>query len=62
MLRVTLGNDGRVLAGRWISIHLDQGLPRPEPSNASARLMNLLSHEDFPTGHFDVGPRGFLHP
>lgn len=62
ILRVTLGNDGRVLAGRWISIHLDQGLPRPEPSNASARLMNLLSHKDFPTGHFDVGPRGFLHP
>ena len=62
ILRVTLGNDGRVLAGRWISIHLDGGVPRPEPSNASAQLVTSLSNLDFPTDHFDVGPRGLFHP
>jgi hypothetical protein len=62
ILRATLGKDGRVLAGRWISIHLDAGLPRPDPSNGSARLMNSVSDQDFPGDHFDVGPRGFLHP
>jgi poly-gamma-glutamate capsule biosynthesis protein CapA/YwtB (metallophosphatase superfamily) len=60
ILRVTLGANGRVLAGRWVSIHLDQGLPRPDPSNASAKLMNSLSHEDFPSDHFDLGPHGFF--
>jgi hypothetical protein len=62
ILRVTLGNDGRVLAGRWISIHLDGGVPRPEPSNASAQLMTSLSNQDFPTDYSDVGPCGFFHP
>jgi len=62
ILRVTLGQNGRVLAGRWISIQIDGGLPRSEPSNASARLMISLSHQDFPTDHFDIGPRGFFHP
>ncbi len=62
ILRVTLGAHGRVLGGRWISIHLDQGLPRPEPSNASARLMTSLSRQDFPDDHFTIGPRGFIHP
>ena len=61
ILRVTLGKNGRVLAGRWISIHLDQGLPRPEPSNASAELMISLSRQDFPNDHFDIGPRGIFH-
>jgi hypothetical protein len=61
ILRVTLGADGQVRGGRWISIHLDHGLPRPEPNNASARLMMSLSREDFPTDHFDIGPRGFIH-
>jgi len=62
ILRVTLGANGHVLAGRWISIHLDEGLPRPEPSDASAQLMLTLSHQDFPTDHFNIGPRGFFHP
>ena len=62
ILRVTLGARGSVLGGRWISIHLDHGLPRPEPSNASARLMTSLSRQDFPDDHFTIGPRGFIHP
>jgi poly-gamma-glutamate capsule biosynthesis protein CapA/YwtB (metallophosphatase superfamily) len=61
ILRVALGKNGHVLAGRWVPIHLDQGLPRPEQGNASVRLMQSLSHQDFPADHFDIGPRGFLH-
>ena len=30
ILRVTLGADGRVLAGRWISMLLQGALPRPD--------------------------------
>jgi capsule synthesis protein PGA_cap len=62
ILRVALAPHGRVLGGRWISIRLDHGLPRPEPSNASARLMTSLSHQDFPAGHFQIGPRGAIRP
>ena len=58
ILRVTLGARGRVLAGRWISIALRDGLPRPDPGDASARLMARLSREDFPRDHFTVGPGG----
>jgi hypothetical protein len=58
ILRVTLGRRGRVLSGRWISVMLNNGLPRLDPSGASARLMAKLSLEDFPADHFAVGPRG----
>ena len=58
ILRVTLGPGGRVLAGRWISISLVDGLPRPDPTNASARLVATLSRQDFPADHFDIGPTG----
>jgi hypothetical protein len=47
ILRVTLDSRGRVLAARWISIKLVDGLPRPDPSNASAHLVATLSREDF---------------
>lgn len=60
ILRVTLGAGGRVLAGRWISIRLDHGLPRPDRSDASAKLAATLSRQDFPRDHFDFGPRGIL--
>jgi poly-gamma-glutamate capsule biosynthesis protein CapA/YwtB (metallophosphatase superfamily) len=62
ILRVTLGADGRVLAGRWISMLLQGGLPRPDPSDASARLMATLSREDFPSDHFAMGPHGRFRP
>jgi len=58
ILRVTLGTGGRVLAGRWIPIALDDGLPRPDPTNASAKLVAALSREDFPSDHFAIGANG----
>jgi poly-gamma-glutamate capsule biosynthesis protein CapA/YwtB (metallophosphatase superfamily) len=58
ILRVTLGAGGHVISGRWIPIRLAQGLPRPDPSNASAKLVAQLSREDFPGGHFAIGPTG----
>jgi hypothetical protein len=63
ILRVTLGADGRVLAGRWISVLLHGGLPRPDPGDTSARLMARLSRDDFPRDHFAIGPHGrFVSP
>ena len=58
ILRVTLGAGGRVLAARWISIRLIDGLPRPEPSEQSAKLVATLSREDFPTDHYIIPPDG----
>lgn len=60
ILRVELGPGGRVLAGRWIPIRLVEGLPRPDHSGASARLVAQLSREDFPHDHFDISPRGYF--
>jgi hypothetical protein len=59
---VELGARGRVLGGRWISIQLHHGLPRPQPGNASATLMTWLSRQDFPRDHFAIGPRGAIGP
>jgi len=61
ILRVTLGARGRVLAGRWISIRLVAGLPRPDPADASARLVAALSRADFPGHRFAIGPSGLFH-
>jgi poly-gamma-glutamate capsule biosynthesis protein CapA/YwtB (metallophosphatase superfamily) len=58
ILTVTLTATGRVLAARWISIRLIDGLPRPEPSEQSAKLVATLSREDFPTDHYVIGPDG----
>ncbi len=58
ILRVTLGAGGHVISGRWIPIKLAEGLPRPDPSNASAKLVAQLSREDFPGDHFAIGPTG----
>ena len=58
ILRVTLGAHGRVLAGRWISVQLHGGLPRPDPGDASAHLMATLSRQDFPHDHFTTGSNG----
>jgi hypothetical protein len=58
ILRVTLGANGRLLAGRWISVLLRGGLPRLDPGDASARLMAGLSRDDFPGDHFATGRHG----
>ena len=60
ILRVELGPGGRVLAGRWIPIRLVEGLPRADPSGASAKLVAKLSREDFPHNHYDISPRGYF--
>ncbi len=61
ILRVTLGPGGRVLAGRWIPLRLQEGLPRPDPSGASARLVASLSRADFGSHRFAIGPSGLFH-
>ncbi len=61
ILRVTLGAAGTVLAARWISITLVDGLPRRDPSNGAAELVAALSKEDFPGHHFVIGPSGLFH-
>jgi poly-gamma-glutamate capsule biosynthesis protein CapA/YwtB (metallophosphatase superfamily) len=60
ILRVSLDSRGQVVAGRWFSINLDDGLPRPDPSNASARLVAQLSREDFGSSRYTIGGRGFF--
>jgi Bacterial capsule synthesis protein PGA_cap len=57
ILRVTLDEHGRVAAARWIPITLDNGLPRPDPSDASAHLVADLSREDF-ARHWTIESNG----
>jgi hypothetical protein len=61
ILRVTLGPGGRVLAGRWVPIRLVNGLPRPDPRDASAELVGALSRVDFAGHRFNIGPSGKFH-
>jgi poly-gamma-glutamate capsule biosynthesis protein CapA/YwtB (metallophosphatase superfamily) len=58
ILRVTLAPGGRVPAADWIPITLVDGLPRPDHTDASARLVAMLSREDFRRDHFDIGAGG----
>jgi poly-gamma-glutamate capsule biosynthesis protein CapA/YwtB (metallophosphatase superfamily) len=58
IIRVTLDARGRLRAARWISIRLVDGLPRPDRSNAAARLVGRLSVEDFPSSHYRIPPNG----
>ena len=61
ILHVTLGPTGALLAARWISIRLLDGLPAPDPSGASAKLVGALSAEDFPSDHFVIDGNGVFH-
>jgi hypothetical protein len=61
ILRVKLAPAGGVLAARWIPITLVDGLPRPDPSDASSKLVAALADEDFAGDHFDIGPNGVFH-
>jgi hypothetical protein len=58
ILRVTLDRRGRVLAARWFSVRLEDGLPRPDPGNSSARFVGRLSGQDFRADHFRISPTG----
>lgn len=58
ILRVRLAPGGRVLAARWISIRLAGGLPRPDRTNASAKLVRRLSAQDFPDRHWKIRANG----
>ncbi len=61
ILRVTLAPGGRVLAARWLPITLVDGLPRPDHTRASVKLVQKLSREDFPLGRFEIGDDGVFH-
>ena len=50
LLTVRLAEDGRVLDGRWRSLKITgPGVPKPDPKNASAKLVRRLSEKDFET-------------
>jgi poly-gamma-glutamate capsule biosynthesis protein CapA/YwtB (metallophosphatase superfamily) len=61
ILRVTLGAGGRLVGARWLPVVLVDGLPRPDPSDASTKLVAALSRADFPADHFAIGPSGRFH-
>jgi poly-gamma-glutamate capsule biosynthesis protein CapA/YwtB (metallophosphatase superfamily) len=58
ILRATLAPGGRVLAARWIPIILVGGLPRPDRTGTSTRLVRTLSAQDFPTDHWSIRSDG----
>jgi hypothetical protein len=61
ILHVTLGSAGTLLAARWTSLAMEDGVPRTDPANASARLVSTLSAQDFPTDHFVIDADGAFH-
>jgi hypothetical protein len=58
ILRVTLRAGGQLRAARWIPITLVAGLPRPDRTGASTKLVRTLSAQDFPTRHWRIGAGG----
>jgi hypothetical protein len=60
ILRATLAPGGRVLGARWIPITLVDGLPRPDHTGASVKLVRTLSAQDFPTDHWNIRSDGVL--
>jgi hypothetical protein len=60
ILRVTLDDHGRVLDGDWIPLRLVGGLPRPDLTDASARLVSALSRADFAADHFQIRATGIF--
>jgi capsule synthesis protein PGA_cap len=58
ILRVTLDPRGRALAARWIPIVLVGGLPRPDRTGASTKLVKTLSAQDFATDHWKIRSDG----
>jgi hypothetical protein len=63
VLRVTLAANGAVEGGRWVSLRLvGAGLPRLDPTHASARLVAELSRADFGTHRFAIHSDGTIDP
>jgi hypothetical protein len=58
ILRATLAAHGLTLAARWLPITLVGGLPRPDGTGASTRLVKALSAHDFPTDHWSIRSDG----
>jgi hypothetical protein len=63
ILRVSLSPTGVVLAGRWIPVALvGKGLPRYDPTGASARLVEQLSIDDFGSERYRIHSNGVIDP
>lgn len=63
VLSARLGLNGRFLGGRWLSTRLvGPGLPRLDPSHASAQLVGRLSREDFGARAPRMNVSGWLEP
>jgi hypothetical protein len=61
LLRVRVDADGAFGAGTFTSLRLaGPGIPQPDPTGASARLVNSVSREDFGARALHVGPGGTL--
>jgi hypothetical protein len=59
VLTVRVNSSGSPLGGRWKSIRLaGAGIPYPDRSNRSARLVRTLSRQDFGRGAYPMGPGG----
>ena len=61
VLTVRVNSSGSPLGGRWKSVRLaGAGIPYPDRSNRSARLVRTLSRQDFGRGAYPMGPGGRL--
>ncbi|MDQ3770188.1 MAG: CapA family protein [Actinomycetota bacterium] len=61
ILRVSLNEDGTLRSGRFSSLMLDgAGAPRPDPSDAAARMVSELSAADFGPAGVTVSETGRL--
>ena len=63
LLQVRLDASGAPLRGRWVSVRLGgTGVPSPDRSRRSARLVRRLSIRDFGRGAYPMSPSGRLRP
>ncbi len=61
VLHVAVTTDGQFAGGRWWPMRLVRpGLPRLDPTRASAVLVNALSRDDFRRDRVTIGPDGHL--
>ena len=61
VLSLTVRRDGRILAGHWTSLELEEpGIPDVDPADASLKLENQLSKTDFGATAARFAPSGSL--